>query len=339
MASTVNNNIQSFETKFLKSEQFKTMDKKYPLANLNELATSIIRNLPADQTPSQTEVLKLLKLKRDKYLELLNQYVDGLSQLNVEDSREKKLFAIYLGGRIKGCTTEIHDIAFVAGTKVEDTYPELVKKWIGNKDNVHIDSILELSELDGYQITLKPTQQTDSDSKLYFLNYGGYNKGCFGEFHRYGFAIGKNSSEAMAKVSKKFAEIYKSNDIEGKHLDDNLPIESAGVDDCLNVEKIKSASCYVHIEQAKDRIDDSSNAPAFKVLNDYRPLNMWKYQPVVEGRDAQQTAQAAVINTQWQNSLKMLKTSNAPKQIAQIKLAPPQTIVGRIMGMIKLPTF
>ena len=33
-----------------------------------------------------------------------------------------KLFAVYLGGRADGCNTELHDVVFTCGQKIQDTY-------------------------------------------------------------------------------------------------------------------------------------------------------------------------------------------------------------------------
>ena len=33
-----------------------------------------------------------------------------------------KLFAVCLGGRAPKCNTELHDVVFVVGARVEDTY-------------------------------------------------------------------------------------------------------------------------------------------------------------------------------------------------------------------------
>ena len=49
-----------------------------------------------------------------------------------------KLFAVYLGGRADGCNTELHDVVFTCGQKIQDTYIDLLDKWFGNADRLHI---------------------------------------------------------------------------------------------------------------------------------------------------------------------------------------------------------
>ena len=48
-----------------------------------------------------------------------------------------KLFAVYLGGRADGCNTELHDVVFTCGQKIQDTYIDLLDKWFGNADRLH----------------------------------------------------------------------------------------------------------------------------------------------------------------------------------------------------------
>src|SRR5579862_751029 len=66
----------------------------------------------------------------------------------MESSGEKKLFAVYLGGRADHCNIELHDVVFVVGATIEETYPLLAKKWFGNLKGFHIDSYVELQNID-----------------------------------------------------------------------------------------------------------------------------------------------------------------------------------------------
>ena len=72
-----------------------------------------------------------------------------------------KLFAVYLGGRADGCNTELHDVVFTCGQKIQDTYIDLLDKWFGNADRLHIDSWVEINYVDGYTVSLlsKKTSQ------------------------------------------------------------------------------------------------------------------------------------------------------------------------------------
>ena len=68
----IDSNLVTFQTNFLQSDSFKKMDKKYPLANLSQLATSIIQNYPKNAELSETKVMKMLDIKRDEYTDAIN---------------------------------------------------------------------------------------------------------------------------------------------------------------------------------------------------------------------------------------------------------------------------
>ena len=86
-----------------------------------------------------------------------------------------KLFSVFLGGRADKCNTELHDVVFTLGEKIEDTYLDLLGKWFGLPDRLHIDSWVELNIVEGYQIYLSKKKK-NSKKKLYFVNLGAYEK-------------------------------------------------------------------------------------------------------------------------------------------------------------------
>ena len=51
-----------------------------------------------------------------------------------------KLFSVFLGGRADKCNIELHDVVFTLGEKIEDSYNDLLGKWFGLPDRLHIDS-------------------------------------------------------------------------------------------------------------------------------------------------------------------------------------------------------
>ena len=99
-----------------------------------------------------------------------------------------KLFAVYLGGRADGCNTELHDVVFTCGNKIEDTYLDLLSKWFGNSDRLHIDSWVEIDHVDGYKVSLS-SKKNISKSKLFFINLGGYDRDKFVELHESEFLV------------------------------------------------------------------------------------------------------------------------------------------------------
>ena len=71
-------------------------------------------------------------------------------------SEEKKyLFLVVLGGKANKANIELHDVRWVIGSKIEDTYDALREDWFGSLDGLHIDSYKKIKSIDGYKINLK----------------------------------------------------------------------------------------------------------------------------------------------------------------------------------------
>ncbi len=138
-----------------------------------------------------------------------------------------KLFAVYLGGRAPKANTELHDVVFATGSRIEDTYPQLLEKWFGNPVGLHLDSWLELDVVDGYRVTLSDAPPPQSP-KLYFVNLGAYDDN-FTELHANGFYVAATAEEAK----KRALEQYFTSGYELPHKDDLHDI-----DDCIALENI-----------------------------------------------------------------------------------------------------
>ena len=59
-----------------------------------------------------------------------------------------------LGGRAEKSNIELHDVRWVVGSKIEDTYDTLRKDWFGSSRGLHIDSYKKIQYIDGYKINL-----------------------------------------------------------------------------------------------------------------------------------------------------------------------------------------
>ena len=62
------------------------------------------------------------------------------------------LYLVVLGGRAKKANIELHDVRWVVGSKIEDTYDTLRKDWFGSPKGLHIDSYKKIRYIDGYKI-------------------------------------------------------------------------------------------------------------------------------------------------------------------------------------------
>lgn len=146
-----------------------------------------------------------------------------------------KLFAVYLGGRAPKCNTELHDVVFVVGETIEHTYPQLLEKWFGSPERLHIDSWVELNVIDGHRVVLKQEPRTEL-KKLYFINMGGYRPGEFSELHANAFLVAANQDEVKRRAK---AELLVG--MSEVHKDDLFDL-----DDCLEVREINGV--HVHLE-------------------------------------------------------------------------------------------
>ena len=68
-----------------------------------------------------------------------------------------------LGGRAEKANIELHDVRWVVGSKIEDTYDTLRKDWFGSPKGLHIDSYKKIKYIDGYKINLINFEQVKLD--------------------------------------------------------------------------------------------------------------------------------------------------------------------------------
>jgi hypothetical protein len=151
---------------------------------------------------------------------------------------ERKLFAVYLGGRIAKCNTELHDVVFVAGTHIEATYEQAMDKWFGDLARLHLDSWLELRIVDGFRVELRPEPPSvppNGSRKLFFVNLGAYTPGVFTELHANAFMVAESVGQAKHRAKRQL--------LQGAlelHTDDMLD-----VDDCLAIDEVDGL--HVHL--------------------------------------------------------------------------------------------
>ena len=75
------------------------------------------------------------------------------------------LYLVVLGGRAKKANIELHDVRWVVGSKIEDTYNTLRKDWFGSPKGLHIDSYKKIKHIDGYKINLINFERDKKDAK------------------------------------------------------------------------------------------------------------------------------------------------------------------------------
>ena len=115
-----------------------------------------------------------------------------------------KLFAIYIGGEHPGANIEVHDMRFVVAPTIEETYQTLLAQWWGREGSLHVDCWSEISQADGYEISLRP-EPYEGGEKLYYVNLGGYDGVNFAEQHRNVFVVADSLVAAKTRAIKRAA--------------------------------------------------------------------------------------------------------------------------------------
>ena len=110
-----------------------------------------------------------------------------------------KLFAFYVGGETETSNTELHDMRFAVGNRMEDCYDSLRRQWWGTPESLHIDCWSELIRADGYTLALlaEPFSGTE---RLFFANLGGYDSKQFTELHSNVFVVAPDKATAKKRA-------------------------------------------------------------------------------------------------------------------------------------------
>ena len=155
------------------------------------------------------------------------------------------LYLVVLGGRAKKANIELHDVRWVVGSKIEDTYDTLRKAWFGSPKGLHIDSYKKIKYIDGYKINLIYFENDKKDKKqlvkknkakkhLWFVNIGGYKPTSMQEKHEFGLVTASTKFEAQNIAKSKWLIGCKK-----KHKDDIASLEMLlRCDDCEPINKI-----------------------------------------------------------------------------------------------------
>ncbi|MEH6395035.1 DUF1543 domain-containing protein [Pseudoalteromonas sp.] len=140
-----------------------------------------------------------------------------------------QLFMVYLGGRIQGCHIEMHDVRFVVGESIEQTYTKLKVQWVGDKNSVHMDSFMAVNHIDGFAVTVvdEPVEQAE---QLYFVNLGAYRADSLAEQHDFALYVARSSDEAKQRAKEHLLA-----GLSHIHKDDLYD-----VDDCFAVDLLDS---------------------------------------------------------------------------------------------------
>ena len=156
------------------------------------------------------------------------------------------LFLVVLGGRADKANVELHDVRWVVGSHIEDTFNDLRNNWFGSIDGLHIDSFKKIEHIDGYKINLQnlkkkiknkqSTIQKDLHNYLWFVNIGGYDPSSMQEKHEFGLVVASSSLEAKNRAKSKWLRGCRK-----KHKDDIASLKKLiSYDDCQLIKNIGS---------------------------------------------------------------------------------------------------
>jgi len=155
------------------------------------------------------------------------------------------LYLVVLGGKAKKANIELHDVRWVVGSKIQDTYYTLRKDWFGSPQGLHIDSYKKIKYIDGYKINLIYFEKDKIDKKqlvkknkakkyLWFVNLGGYDPTSMQEKHEFGLVTASTKLEAKNVAKSKWLIGCKK-----KHKDDLASLAMIiSCDDCQQIKKI-----------------------------------------------------------------------------------------------------
>ena len=115
---------------------------------------------------STNGIFDLLKIIRKKFLDILNLSLIKNHELKVEKLQNNNfLYLVVLGGRAEKANIELHDVRWVVGSKIEETYDTLRRDWFGSSRGLHIDSYKKIQYIDGHKINLINVERNKTGKK------------------------------------------------------------------------------------------------------------------------------------------------------------------------------
>ncbi len=161
----------------------------------------------------------------------------------ISNIEKKFLFLVVLGGKTTKANVELHDVRWVIGSKIEDTFDVLRSEWFGSLEGLHIDSYKKIQHVDGHKINLRKTEIKKKNDflprkifkkNLWFVNIGGYHPSSMQEQHEFGLVVASSSTEAKNIAKSKWLCGFLK-----KHKDDISSLKKLiTLDDCELIKRI-----------------------------------------------------------------------------------------------------
>ena len=160
--------------------------------------------------------------------------------INRKEDIRYYLFIVVLGGNLDRSHIETHDIRWVVGETIQDTYKQLREEWVGNPKGLHIDSYKRIEYIDGYKVCVKKftkvsKNKTNKGKTLWFVNLGGYSPNELYEKHSVGLYAANSILEAKRKAKDNWLEPFSK-----KHNDNHSSLTRIkDIDNIYPIDKIK----------------------------------------------------------------------------------------------------
>ena len=172
---------------------------------------------------------------------------------------------VVLGGRAKMANVELHDVRWVVGSSIEDTYDVLRRDWFGISEGLHIDSYKKINYIDGYKINLINLENKKlknnkffncnySKKNLWFVNIGGYDPTSMQEKHEFGLVVASDKLEAKSIAKSKWLMGCKK-----KHKDDIASLKI--LIGCDNSKLIQSIANWEIVLTKENNLIEETNHP------------------------------------------------------------------------------
>lgn len=154
-----------------------------------------------------------------------------------------------------GRHVEQHDVFFGIGENIKEVLQDAIAFWPEAKKSFHLDGWREVTQVEGYRITIIPAITISNPHHLFFINLGGYKRGEFEEFHYKMITVASDKNEAI-KRSKQTA-FFKHTGFKGAtaHIDDKYGVD---VDDIFLVNDILSPNLTKKYSLLINKIDDTA---------------------------------------------------------------------------------
>lgn len=146
-----------------------------------------------------------------------------------------KLFMLLVGAKPPGRHTEQHDVFFSIGHSIRDLLPQLRAFWPEAGKSMHLDAWREVTQVNGYNITVKEQPRDVNTTNLFFINLGGYKPNEFEEFHYKMLVAAPDKTEAIRQAKQTTFFRHTGFKDAASHIDDKYGID---VDDIYAIPDI-----------------------------------------------------------------------------------------------------